>query len=169
MPPKVKRPSKVDVLVNRGGEQRASKSGSVLLKAGKQSITLVKANGQVTRAGKQFEQRGGTILSNSNSFANSKPYREGNTEYLNTTGGKKRILRRFDPASGDFEFSKLGLSYYSTMKRNYVVQVPITISGKRANGSTYTVQSFMTSAVACKLNHSTEEGEDQGQCVAADF
>ena len=118
MPPKVRRSNKVDALVNKGGEQQASKSGSVLLKAGKQSVTLVKANGQLTRAGRQFEQRGGTILQNSNSFANSKPYREGNTEYLNTSGGKELILRRFDPAAWDFEFSKLGLSYYGTMNRN---------------------------------------------------
>ena len=55
--------------------------------------------------------------------------------------GKRAVTRRWDPASNEFKFTAIGKKYYSTLRRNYVVDVPIIIKGKRKNGTRYEIKS----------------------------
>ena len=67
--------------------------------------------------------------------------REGNTETIALRNGKRAVTRRWDPASNEFKFTAIGKKYYSTLRRNYVVDVPIIIKGKRKNGTRYEIKS----------------------------
>ena len=58
-------------------------------------------------------------------------------------GGGKRATRRWDPAENDWKFTALGKSFYSTLRRNYLVQVPVKVAGKRKDGSAYTLKTWM--------------------------
>ena len=49
--------------------------------------------------------------------------------------------RIWDEASGEYNFTKQGDTFYKEIYRNYVVQVPVTSVGKRANGTQYTISS----------------------------
>ena len=53
------------------------------------------------------------------------------------------MTRRWDTGKGEYNFTALGTAYYSTLRRNYVVDVPIAIKGKRKNGTEYTVRSHV--------------------------
>ena len=49
----------------------------------------------------------------------------------------------WDETTGEYNFTRLGYTYYETIRRNYVAQVPVIITGKRKDGSFYTVKSSM--------------------------
>ena len=57
--------------------------------------------------------------------------------------GSERITRRFDASGGDFRFTAVGRSFYSKRPSQYVVHIPVTIEGRRKNGTTYELKSFM--------------------------
>ena len=63
--------------------------------------------------------------------------REGNVEYIKLRDGKKGIARRLNLEIGEWIFTKLGLKFYKKLKRNYVVNVPVTIHGTPAEGRSY--------------------------------
>ncbi len=69
--------------------------------------------------------------------------REGNVEYIKLAGERRGVTRKWNEATGDYKFTKLGNDYYSLIRRNYVVAVPVIIKGKRKDGSKYIVKSRM--------------------------
>ena len=69
--------------------------------------------------------------------------REGNTEYVTLRSGKRVKTRIFDATSNEYRFTKEGDQFYKQLRRNYVVQIPVKIIGKRLNGTTYTIKSSM--------------------------
>jgi len=60
-----------------------------------------------------------------------------------TRSGEQRVTRRWDAASQDYVFTKIGKRFYGRLKRNYVVQVPVRVTGVRKNGTTYTIRSTL--------------------------
>ena len=56
--------------------------------------------------------------------------------------GEERVVRRYDQADNEYKLTALGKSFYSRLKRNYVVQLPVTIRGKRKDGSYYNIKSI---------------------------
>ncbi len=99
------------------------------------------AAGQKTNAGVYYEQRSGTNLPDG-VFLQQVARRDGNVETILLRDGKRGITRRWD-ASGVFKFTALGNAFYKTLRRNYVVSIPITIIGKRKNGTPYTYKTHM--------------------------
>ena len=69
--------------------------------------------------------------------------REGNTERVKLRNGKTVITRQWDSVSGEYKFTKQGDQFYKQLRRNYVVQIPVKIVGRRLNGTTYTIKSNM--------------------------
>jgi hypothetical protein len=108
---------------------------------GRRPIVLVTALGVKTNAGVYYEQKSETNLPDGG-FLQQTARRDGNVETILLRDGKRGITRRFD-ASGGFKFTPLGTAYYRTMRRNYVISVPIIITGNRKNGTAYTYKAHM--------------------------
>ena len=60
---------------------------------------------------------------------------EGNSEFIKMRNGEERAVRRYSPVDNEMKLSALGKSVYSRLKRNYVVQIPVLVKGRRKDGS----------------------------------
>ena len=120
-----------------------TKSGSVLLKSGNRRHTLVNTTGERTALGEYYEQKSSNELPVGGFDPTQAPFREGNTEYIKMRSGEERAVRRYDPADNEYKFTKLGKNFYSRLKRNYVVQIPVKVKGKRKDGSYYNIKSTL--------------------------
>ena len=128
--------TRIDTLIAGGSRATKSKSsdGLMLKGPGKSFVTLMTPAGVVTKAGRVYEDRVGERLPAGGYDVDQAPRRVGNVEYIKTRGGKDRVVRRWDPSSDKFVYTALGRTFYSKRQSEYVVQIPITIRGKRDNG-----------------------------------
>ena len=124
------------------GPQRLKGSEGIALKSGRSVVKLVDDEGTSTKAGKYWSIKSGQALPEGG-FMQQTVTREGNVESIRLRDGTRGVTRRWDEVSGDYKFTRLGTTYYKTVRRNYVVSVPVIISGQRKNGSTYQIKSSM--------------------------
>ena len=117
--------------------------GSVILKSGNKRHTLLNSQGERTTLGEYYEQQSSDELPVGGFDPTTAPFREGNTEFIRMRNGEERAVRRYDPADNEYKFTKLGKSFYARLKRNYIVQIPVKVKGKRKDGSHYNVKSYM--------------------------
>jgi hypothetical protein len=69
--------------------------------------------------------------------------REGNVEFIRLRNGTKGVTRRWDEATGQYEFTRLGSMYYTELRRNLVVSVPVVVQGTRTDKSTYSYKAHI--------------------------
>ncbi len=112
------------------------------LKQGRSTIKLIGIDGNPTVAGQYWTIKSGQPLP-VGGFMQQEAVREGNVEYIKLAGERRGVTRKWDEATGIYKFTKLGNDYYSLLRRNYVVAVPVIINGKRKDGSKYTLKSRM--------------------------
>ena len=122
---------------------QTTKSGSLILKSGNKRHQLLTSQGERTALGEYYEQKSRDELPVGGFDPTQAPFREGNTEYIRMRNGEERAVRRYDPAENDYRFTKLGKSFYARLKRNYVVQIPVKVKGKRKDGSFYNIKSTL--------------------------
>jgi hypothetical protein len=70
------------------------------------------------------------------------PTRTGNVETIKMRGGKENVVRRFDPATGGWKYTRLGNAFYSKRRTEFVVRVAATFAGTRSNGTPYSRHGF---------------------------
>ena len=131
---------RVDAMIAAGVQPTKQSSEGLALVQGRSRVLVVANDGSRTRAGQYWEQATGNALP-AGGFMEQVAQREGYREYIKLSYGKRGLVRRFDEASGDYEFTKLGKAYYKTIRRNYVAQVPVRVEGIRKDKSTYTYKS----------------------------
>ena len=117
---------KVDDLLRVGAKLSEGTRGTAL-RSGRSSILLARADGNITDAGKYYQQSSGQALGPAGYDLRQTPVRVGNTETVLTRSGKRAITRTWDPASGDHVFTKAGNAFYRQLRRNYVVNVPVIV------------------------------------------
>ena len=127
--------------VAEGIQPRRTASDSLILREGARYRILVDANGQRTAAGRRFEELAQTTLPAEGYDASQTPVRQGNAESIRVRG-KEKVVRRYDPASNDWEYTKLGRQFYGARQVQWVVKVPATFSGTRSNGRPYTREGY---------------------------
>ena len=135
---------RVQNLIDAGARPRLDKRNKtqLMLRAANSSARLSKDDGEPTKAGLFWLQITGEQLPESG-FSNQKPFREGNTEYIKLKTGRNAVTRRLNLETGDWVFTRLGLKFYKKLRRNYVVNVPVTIKGTPAEGREYTKKTTM--------------------------
>ena len=75
-------------------------------------MTLVKADGTLTKAGRAWQRLTGEELPSSGAWdPSTEPVRDGDTEHLRLRDNNLRVLRRWDPASNDWIFTTLGRQF----------------------------------------------------------
>jgi hypothetical protein len=97
-------------------------------------VRLVSDDGTTTKQGRYWEQKTGERLPTCG-FLQQAAVREGGSETIRHRDGSKGVTRRWNEARGEWDFTRLGTRYYATLRRNYVVSVPVKVQGKRRDGS----------------------------------
>ena len=69
-------------------------------------------------------------------FDNQEPVRRGNAEFIDVRGVQK-IARTWDPAELAWRYTRLGLTFFRRRRVEYVVDLPVTVVGRRQNGTYY--------------------------------
>ena len=122
--------------------KRLKGSDAIALQQGKSIIKIVGDDGEATAAGTYWSRRSGTPLP-VGGYMQQTAVRVGTVETIKMRDGKSGVTRRWHEGSGEYRFTALGNSYYRTLRRNYIVNIPVSIRGRRADGSTYEVKSSM--------------------------
>ena len=117
-------------------------SESVILRDGSQHRVLVSTAGNLTKAGKLFQERTGTSLETYSYEIGQMPVRRGNVEYIKMRGGKEKEVRKYDPATSKYVYTTLGKRFFKDSKVEYVVKLPAKFVGVRANGRPYERDGF---------------------------
>jgi len=112
---------KVDELLGSGARLSEGARGTAL-RSGRSSVLLARANGELTAAGKHYEQSSGQKLEPSGFDIRQDPIRVGNTETVLNRAGKRIVTRTWNPATNDFVFTKAGHAFYRQIRRNYSLQ-----------------------------------------------
>jgi hypothetical protein len=111
-------------------------SEGISLVQGKRRFRLVSDDGTVTKQGRYWEQKTGELLP-AGGFMQQKAERDGGVETIRLRNGSRGVTRRWNEARGDWDITRLGTRFYTTLRRNYVVSVPVKVEGTRKDGSTY--------------------------------
>ena len=71
--------------------------------------------------------------------ANQDPFRpnNGDREFIRTRDGEARVVRIYMPGDRAWRYTQLGRRFYSAAQTQYIVEVPVIISGRTRNGSDY--------------------------------
>jgi hypothetical protein len=104
--------------------QRLIGSEGIALKSGRSVVKLVDDEGASTTAGKYWSLKSGRALPEGG-FMQQTVTREGNVESIRLRDGTRGVTRRWDEATGAYKFTRLGNTYYKTVRRNYLVAVPV--------------------------------------------
>ena len=131
----------IDNMLVAGNTPRDTKGGSVILGQGARYHQLINTTGEKTRLGEYYETKTGQDLPVGGFDPRQSPYRLGDTEYIKMRNGEEKVTRRYSPVENQFNFTALGKSFYSRIKRSYVVQIPVKVKGKRKNGTYYNIKS----------------------------
>ncbi len=135
--------NRIDVMIAANtAPQRLKGSEGIALRAGRSIVKLIDDEGMATKAGTYWSLKSGQALP-AGGFMQQAATREGNVESIRLRDGSRGITRRYVEGTGEYKFTPLGNSYYRTVRRNYVVTVPVIINGKRKDGSTYQIKSTM--------------------------
>ena len=109
---RTKTKTSIDEMLAEGKVHSTTKSGAVLLRDQSRYHTLVSQTGKKTPLGSYYEaQTGGTLDSGHSYETQQTPFREGDTEYINTRGGARKAVRRWSPAEGEYTFTALFMAY----------------------------------------------------------
>ena len=131
--------SRVQQFIDQGARPRFDGDDALQLRIGRRFVRLSAPDGALNTAGNEYEARTGETLPASG-FQNQKAIRKGNTETIRLRSGKRGMTRRWNATSNRWDFTNLGKKYYQRLRRNWVVQVPVTIHGLRKDRSTYEIK-----------------------------
>ena len=98
---------------------RLKGSEAMALKANKSIIKLVDDTGASTTAGRYWAKKTGSELP-VGGFMAQVAERTGNVESIRLRDGARGVTRRWDEATGEYNFTRLGNQYYKTLRRNYI-------------------------------------------------
>lgn len=118
----------IDTMLAAGVTPRDTKGGAVILKGqGVRYHQLISTTGEKTRLGKYFEDKSEQELPVGGFDPRQAPYRQGDTEYIRMRNGEEKAIRRYSPAENQLQFTALGKSFYSRVKRAYIIQIPVKV------------------------------------------
>ena len=157
--------SRVINVIRSGAHPRFDRTGNtLLLGTGNNFVRLTDRQGQLTQAGQAYEAATGQEIQAG--LQNQAPTRTGRTESIRMPNGRKAVLRRYNPVTNRWDFTALGRTYYSRLRRNYVVHIPVTIRGLRKNGTTYETKAVVpverTNVTKPSIALNTHEDERDG-------
>ena len=142
----------VETAYTKGLRARPSPSDGLLLRDGTRHRVLVDSSGTLTKFGREYEALAGEPLPAGGYDATQNPSRTGNVETVRLRGGKEAIVRRWDPSTGAFRYTRLGRAFYGQRRTQWVVKVPARFEGARPNGAAYARDGYWPVATPIPLS-----------------
>ena len=93
-------------------------------------------------------------------------FRVGSSEYIRY-GGRRRLVRRWSPGTNQWVYTDLGRRYYATERSQYVVEVPVTVFGRRSNGTRYRIEDEWMPMMNVDIRAVTLDAMDADEVVRA--
>ena len=128
--------------LEKGLQPKKAASDALIIRDGTRYATLVDVGGKLTQAGRFYQESAGRQLPTGGYDAAQTPVRTGNVESIKMRGGVERVVRTYDPITNNFKYTQLGKRFFAQRRVEYVVRVPATFSGTRANGQAYQRRGF---------------------------
>ena len=125
------------VAIAAGGAPQIVASGATVLRNGRKFRQLVTSAGKLTAAGRLYEGETGTALYINSYATGQTPTRIHNAEYISMRRGQDRIVRKYDTATSRWVYTSLGKKFFEQRRVQWIVKVPATFEGKRANNAPY--------------------------------
>ena len=107
-----KQRGRIDAFVASRQQPTATASGAVLARQGHRFQTLVSAAGERTAPGAYYEQASEEVLPIGGFDPTQAPTRTVDTEFIAMRDGTQRATRRWDAATQDYRFTRLGRAFY---------------------------------------------------------
>ena len=133
--------SRVQAFIDAGQRPQYS-CNRFILRNGNRFVRLSDESGNPTSAGHEFEARTGEPLPASG-YQAQRPRRQGNTETIALRSGKRAVSRRWNAEQNKWMFTKAGTEFYKRLRRNFVIQIPVTIKGIRKDRSVYSIKGLL--------------------------
>ena len=128
----------IDIAIAAGTEPTLGRSAQTTLRlrqnAGRSSYNVLsRADGSLTPAGDHYYATTG-LATPSTQFDRGTPLvKKGAGDYVQTRNGKLALVRKLLP-DGSTHVTRLGKLYFKGGKTEYVVSVPVRVSGANARG-----------------------------------
>lgn len=128
----------IDIAIAAGTQPKTGKSAQTTLRLrqnpGRSSYAVLsRADGSLTPAGAHYYDTTGAPAP-SRMFDRGAPLvKKGSSDYVTTRNGKLALVRRLLP-NGETHVTRLGKQFFRGSTTEYVVSVPVTISGTNAKG-----------------------------------
>ena len=106
----------VEIAFAKGLRARPSPSDGMFLRDGTRHRVLVDSSGTLTKFGRQYDALTGESQPAGGYDSSQTPTRTGNVETVRMRGGRVAVVRRWDPATGAFRYTRLGLAFYGRRK-----------------------------------------------------
>ena len=124
----------------------AAHSGNLMLTSSLGRVKIASSSGALTKAGRYYyrekpdEERPAT-----QGFEPSRPLiRRGEKEFIKMRDGSERLARKWNPATSDFTYTRLGRSYFSGTRESFVIHIPVLIRGQnKKTGRAYTREAWL--------------------------
>ena len=133
--------------IAEGRTPKKTVNDSIILRQGRAHKVLVTTAGNLTKAGRSYENLTGSELYTFSFDTNQTTVRIGNIESIKLRGStKERVVRTFDPSAndgrGEYKYTSLGKKFFSKKRVEYIVRVPARFTGSRSNGRAYQRDGF---------------------------
>ena len=110
-----------------------ARSGNLMLTSSLGRVKIAGPSGALTKAGRYYyrqqpdEERPAT-----QGFEPSRPLiRRGEKEFIKMRDNSERLARKWNPATSDFTYTRLGRSYFSGTRESFVIHIPVLIRGQK--------------------------------------
>ena len=128
----------INTAIMAGAEPKTGKSSATTLRLrqtpGRASYTvLTRADGSLTKAGEHYYTSTGRAAPSAQFSRDAPLIKKGANDYVTTRDGKLSLVRRLNP-DGTTQISRLGKQYFRGGKTEYVVSIPVVVSGRNAKG-----------------------------------
>ena len=106
-------------------------------------VLLARADGTLTKAGEFYYAENPSQPTPTSQFDYNTPLmKRGANDYIRTRDGKEALVRSLK-VDGSVSLTRLGHSYFKRRQTEYVVQVPVIVSGTNKRGNPVNRQTFL--------------------------
>ena len=106
-------------------------------------VLLARADGTLTKAGEFYYGENSSQPTPTSQFDYNTPLmKRGANDYIRTRDGREALVRSLK-ADGSVSLTRLGRSYFKRKQTEYVVQVPVIVSGTNKRGKTVNRTTFL--------------------------
>ena len=138
----------INVAVTAGNLPKRGRSNQLTLRLKRNPekssyVVLARADGTLTKAGEHYYGTNPSQPRPSSQFDYNTPLiKRGGNDYIRTKDGKESLVRSLK-SDGKIVMTRIGMQYFKRKTTEYVVSVPVIVSGTNKRGQTVDRKTFL--------------------------